>query len=77
MERKSFNFKYRIKTFSLVKAHLTGYYLYNSETIQGKTLTLQKTNPHQVSKSYSYIYGFQTLFGTLSHAKVKTKNIII
>jgi hypothetical protein len=46
MERKSF--KIRIKSFSLVKPNLTGHQLYNSETIQGRTSTLQKTSPLQV-----------------------------
>ena len=74
MERKSF--KNIIKSSSLVKPNLTGHQLYNSETIQGKTSTLQKTRPLQVLKSYSYIYGLQTSFGTLSDAKGKTKDII-
>lgn len=75
MERKSF--KIRIKSFSLVKPNLTGHQLYNSETIQGRTSTLQKTSPLQVLKSYSNIYGLQTSIGTLSDAKGKTKDIII
>ena len=68
------SFKNRTRAFSLVTAHLTGYQLYNSETIQGKTLTLQQTNPHQVLKSYSYIYGLQTFIRYIIRCQGLKKN---